>query len=92
MTVHCSVATRSPIRSVNADVPLRLKSPSSPWPIASCNRIPGQPEPSTTVMLPAGEGTASMLTAAERTASDAISSGRPPFKTIPKSPRPPPPA
>ena len=29
------------MRPVKADVPLRLKSPSSPWPIASCSRIAG---------------------------------------------------
>ena len=32
--------------------------------MASCSRMPGQPEPSTTGMLPAGDGTADMLTAA----------------------------
>src|SRR5256885_9742262 len=31
-------ATRSPIRPENAEEPLRLKSPSSPWPTASCSR------------------------------------------------------
>ena len=35
---------------------LRLKSPSSPWPMASCSRMPGQPGPSTTVISPAGAG------------------------------------
>ena len=40
-----SAATRSPMRLVNAEVPLRLKSPSRPWPIASCSRMPGQPGP-----------------------------------------------
>ena len=35
-----------------------MKSPSNPWPIASCNRIPGHPGPSTTTCSPAGAGTA----------------------------------
>ena len=38
-------ATRLPINPAKADVFLRLKSPSRPWPTASCNRIPGQPGP-----------------------------------------------
>ena len=33
---------------------MRLKSPSSPWPIASCSRMPGQPGPSTTSITPGG--------------------------------------
>ena len=53
-TVTSSEATFWPRRPANADTPLRLKSPSSPWPIASCSRMPGQPGPSTTVMVPAG--------------------------------------
>ena len=53
-TVQSSDATRLPMRSENADVPLRLKSPSRPWPIASCSRMPGQPGPSTTVIVPGG--------------------------------------
>ena len=57
------------MRPLKADVPLRLKSPSSPWPTASCSSTPGQPAPSTTVMVPAGAGTASRLTCAVRTAS-----------------------
>ena len=48
--------------------------------MASCSKMPGQPEPSTTGMLPAGDGTADMLTAAVRTASAAISSGRLPCR------------
>src|SRR5216683_451274 len=47
-------ATRSPISPENAEVFLRLKSPSSPCPTASCSMTPGQPEPSTTVIAPAG--------------------------------------
>ena len=50
-------ATRSPMRPANALEPLRLKSPSRPWPIASCSRMPGQPGPSTTRHL-AGRGRA----------------------------------
>ena len=34
-----------PISPAKATDPLRLKSPSSPWPMASCSRIPGQPGP-----------------------------------------------
>ena len=37
-----------------AEVCLRLKSPSSPWPTASCSRMPGQPGPSTTVSVARG--------------------------------------
>ena len=62
-------ATCSPMRPEKADVPLRLKSPSSPWPIASCNRIPGQPGPSSTVISPAGAATDSRLTSACASAS-----------------------
>ena len=61
-------ATRWPIRPAKADVFLRLKSPSSPWPTASCSITPGQPGPSTTSISPAGAGTASRLTSACRTA------------------------
>ena len=42
------------MRPANALVFLRLKSPSRPWPIASCSKMPGQPEPSTTSISPAG--------------------------------------
>ena len=45
-------------------MPLRLKSPSSPWPIASCSRTPGQPGPSTTCISPAGAATDSRLVSA----------------------------
>ena len=39
--------------------------------MASCSRMPGQPGPSTTVIVPAGAGTASRFTSAWRTASRA---------------------
>ena len=47
-----------------AEVPLRLKSPSSPWPTASCSSTPGQPGPSTTGISPAGAATDSRLVSA----------------------------
>ena len=53
-TVTPLAATRWPMRPLNALEPLRLKSPSSPWPTASCSRMPGQPAPSTTVISPPG--------------------------------------
>ena len=56
-TVTPGAATRWPSRPANAEVPLRLKSPSRPWPTASCSRMPGQPGPSTTSIVPAGQGT-----------------------------------
>ena len=70
-TVHWSLATGSPMRPANTELPLRLKSPSSPCPTASCSSTPGQPGPSTTVMVPAGAGSDSRLTSAWRTASRA---------------------
>src|SRR5467141_4617564 len=45
-TVTPGEATRCPMRPANAELPLRLKSPSSPCPTASCNSTPGQPGPS----------------------------------------------
>jgi hypothetical protein len=45
---------------------LRLKSPSRPWPTASCSSTPGQPAPSTTGIVPAGASTASRFTSAWR--------------------------
>ena len=51
-TVMPFAATRWPTRPEKALVPFRLKSPSSPCPIASCSRMPGQPWPSTTVIVP----------------------------------------
>ena len=56
-TVTPGAATRSPIRPEKAEVPLRLKSPSRPWPTASCSSTPGQPGPSTTGISPAGAAT-----------------------------------
>ena len=91
-TVHSAAATRSPMRLANAEVPLRLKSPSRPWPMASCSRMPGQPGPSTTVMVPAGAGCASRLTSACRTASRANASGRSPAVSSASEKRPPAPA
>src|SRR6184192_4254692 len=43
-TVHFSLATRLPTSPAKADVCLRLKSASSPWPTASCRSTPGQPD------------------------------------------------
>ncbi len=57
-TVTSSEATGWPSRPENAEVFLRLKSPSSPCPTASWSRMPGQPGPSTTVISPAGASTA----------------------------------
>src|SRR5213596_1547331 len=37
ITVTPRAATRWPSRPANAELPLRLKSPSSPWPTASCS-------------------------------------------------------
>jgi predicted Zn-dependent protease len=45
------LATCSPIFPVKTEVPLRLKSPSKPCPIASCNNTPGQPGPSVSVIV-----------------------------------------
>ena len=71
-TVTPGAATRCPIRPANAEVCLRLKSPSRPWPIASWSSTPGQPGPSTTVISPAGAATDSRLTSAWRSASSTI--------------------
>ena len=75
ITVHSGLATCWPMRPLNAETPLRLKSASRPWPTASCSRIPGQPGPSTTVISPAGASTASSCTIACRAASRAKCSG-----------------
>ncbi len=72
-TVTPGAATRSPMRPEKAEVPLRLKSPSRPWPTASCSSTPFQPGPSTTSISPAGQGTASRLTRAMRRASSTCS-------------------
>ena len=74
-TVTFELATDWPISPVNAEVFLRLKSASSPWPTASCSRIPGQPGPSTTCISPAGAGTAPSCRIAPRAASCARCSG-----------------
>src|SRR3954468_13685259 len=55
-TVTPLAATCLPMRPAKAEVCLRLKSPSSPCPTASCSITPGQPAPSTTVISPAGAG------------------------------------
>ena len=98
-TVTPLAATRWPTRPLKAEEPLRLKSPSNPWPIASCSKMPGQPGPSTTVISPAGAGRDSKLTRAVLTASStylAICSSskyarpkRPPPPAEPTSRRPP---
>jgi len=51
--VHNSDATDFPIKSLKAEVLRRLKSASSPWPMASWSRIPGHPGPRTTAISPA---------------------------------------
>ena len=63
-TVHSGEATRSPMRPLKAETSLRLKSPSRPWPTASCSSTPGQPGPSTTVIVPAGASIACRLRSA----------------------------
>src|SRR5512145_858326 len=70
-TVTPGEATRWPMRPVKAEVPLRLKSPSRPWPTASCRRMPGQPGASTTGIGPAGASTAERRVTAIRAASRA---------------------
>ena len=52
-----SCAIFSPIKFEKAEVFFLLKSPSKPWPIASCRRIPGKPGPRTTSISPTGEST-----------------------------------
>ena len=59
--VHTSEATRLPIKFEKAEVFLRLKSASSPWPIASCNKMPGQPPARTMGITPAGASMALKL-------------------------------
>src|SRR5436305_1998680 len=68
-TVTPFAATCCPIWPEKVEVFLRLKSPSRPWPTASCSMTPGQPGPSTTVISPAGAGTDPRLTSACRNAS-----------------------
>jgi hypothetical protein len=55
-TVTPLAATCWPSRPAKAEVFLRLKSPSSPWPTASCSMTPGQPLDSTMSKVPAGAG------------------------------------
>ena len=92
ITVHSALATFWPMRPLKAETPLRLKSASSPWPTASCSRMPGQPGPSTTVISPAGASTASSMAMASRAASAAKCSGVFSFRKKSSSTRPPPPA
>ena len=70
-TVTLELATDWPMRPVKAEVFLRLKSASRPWPTASWSRIPGQPGPRTTSISPAGAGTAPSCRIAPRAASRA---------------------
>src|ERR1035438_3241212 len=74
-TVTFGPATCWPMSPVNAEVFLRLKSASRPWPTASWRRIPGQPGPRTTCISPAGAGTAPSWRMAPRAASLARLSG-----------------
>ena len=57
-------------------VPLRLKSASMPWPIASCRRMPEAPAASTTGISPAGGRLASNSTIVRLTASLATKARR----------------
>ena len=61
ITVTPSAVTFSPIFPENIEVPFLLKSPSKPWPTASCNITPGQPGPKITGISPAGVGIDSRL-------------------------------
>ena len=64
--VTSSLATRSPTRPLYNDVPLRLKSASSPCPTASCSSTPPPPAPMTTGNSPAGASRAPSLVVAMR--------------------------
>ena len=90
-TVHFSLATRLPIRPAKAEVFLRLKSASSPWPTASCSRTPGHPGPRTTSISPAGASRASSCRMAWRADSLAKNSGFLSPKKKSRATRPPPP-
>ena len=68
-TVTPGAATRWPILPEKTEEPFLWKSPSNPWPTASCSSTPGQPAPSTTSISPAGQSMASRLTRAMRMAS-----------------------
>ena len=91
-TVTFGLATGWPINPVKAEVFLRLKSASSPWPTASCSRTPGHPGPSTTCISPAGAGTAPNCRIAPRAASCARLSGLLECVNCSRPARPPPPA
>ena len=69
--VQSSEQTLLPTLPEKVEEPLRLKSPSNPWPTASCSNTPGQPAPNTTGKAPAGASTATKFTNAKRTASSA---------------------
>ena len=68
-------ATCWPMRPAKAEVFLRLKSASRPWPTASWSRTPGQPGPRTTSISPAGAAMAPSWRMAVRAASRAKCSG-----------------
>ncbi len=91
-TVTLELATCWPISPAKAEVFLRLKSASRPWPTASCSRIPGQPGPSTTSISPAGAATAPSCRIAPRAASRARVSGLLEPINCSTPARPPPPA
>ena len=63
-TVTPGAATRLPIMPLKTELPFLWKSPSKPWPMASCSSTPGQPAPRTTSISPAGQSTASRLVVA----------------------------
>ena len=91
-TVTLELATDWPMRPAKAEVFLRLKSASRPWPTASCSRMPGQPGPRTTSISPAGAGTAPSCRMAPRAASRARLSGLLEPVNCSRPARPPPPA
>ena len=91
-TVTPGAAIRCPISPAKALLPLRLKSPSSPCPMASCSKIPGHPGPNTTSIIPAGAAIASRLTAAIRKASRALGCQSSGWINSEREKRPPPPA
>ena len=74
-TVTLLLATFWPMRPAKAEVFLRLKSASRPWPTASCSRTPGHPGPRTTGISPAGAAMALSCRIAVRAASRAKCSG-----------------
>ena len=88
-TVTPGAAIILPIKSLNALVFFLLKSASRPCPIASCNKIPGQPGPKTKSITPAGAGFAWRLTLAILSASEAAFCQTSGFKKLIKLLRPP---